>query len=136
MTLSQALERVNQAYVPGIVKYYGKLNPDPWQAAHDELDRIAGTFDPSIVVPATERFVSRCLDLIERFKQDGRASKTTSAADGFAMTPESVARHHSRKLKQCARCESNLGLKIVPVTAGGVDVMILCAEHAAEGRKS
>lgn len=129
MTLSQALDRVSSHYVPGVVKYYGQLTPDPWQSAHDELERIAGIFDPAIVEPATERFVTRCLELIERFKQDGKASKSTSPADAFAMSPESVAAHHSRKQKHCAVCESKEGLKIVAATPGSMDVVLLCPVH-------
>lgn len=130
MTLSQALDRVSSSYVPGIVKYYGQLTPDPWQSAHDDIEKIAGIFDPSIVEPATDRFVSRCLELIERFKQDGTPNKSTSPADAFAMTPASVAAHHSRKRKHCAVCESKEGLKIVRVSPDSLDVVLLCQTHA------
>lgn len=131
MTISQALDRVNQAYTPGVVKYYAQLKPDPWEAAHLELEKIAGVFDPAIVEPACERFVNRCLELIERFKQDGKVSQSTSPADAFAMGGEKrVQAHHSRKQKHCAQCESKEGLRIVRVSPESLDVVLLCAAHA------
>lgn len=130
MTLSQALQRVSEFYVPGVVKYYAQITPDPWQMAHDDLERIAGNFDPVVVNPATERFVERCRELVRRFADDAAPAKSVSPADGFAMSRRAIDAHMSRKQKKCAVCDSKEGLKIVPVEPGSMDVMLVCQHHA------
>lgn len=134
MKLSEALERVGAIYVPGVVKYYGQLNPDPWQAAHDELEKVAGIFDEDIVSAATARFVSRCEELVKRFKQDGQQSKSVSPADAMALgSTQRVSAHLSRRFKKCCRCDAKKDLKIVPVGDGSMDVQVICEACAKNG---
>lgn len=130
MTLSKALAVVNERYVPGIVAYYGKLTPDPWQAAHDELEKIAGRFDDAIVSATCERFVVRCTELIERFKREGKVSNSVAPSDAFAMGENRVQEHLSRKRKECIHCGGKVGLKIVPVSEGSIDVKVICSQCA------
>lgn len=128
MTLSKALEAVSARYVPGTVAYYAKMNPDPWQTAHDELERIAGIMDEATVTPILERFVQRCAKMVEDYvASKAPKSKSVSAADAFALcSNEAVTAHFSRKRKECAKCETKSDLKIVPVRPGSMDVMLMC----------
>lgn len=135
MKLSEALQSVSRIYVPGVAKYYAQLNPDPWQAAHDELENIIGVFDEAKCGPTCERFVSRCSELILRFKQEGRPSKSVSGADAFTMASrESIDAHLSRKLKRCAKCEVKTGLDIYPVLGSDTDVFLLCKQCALKSK--
>ena len=132
MTITQALDAVSAKYVPGTVAYYAKLIPDPWQSAHDELEKLAGRFDDDYVSAALARFVERCTELTERFKRDATPSQSVSPVDAFSMSDGArVQAHMSRKFKRCVRCDSQVGLRIVPVSPGSMDVMLLCADHPA-----
>lgn len=135
MTISEALDQVARIYEPGVVKYYERLNPDPWLAAHEELEKFAGVFSEALVSPACEKFVNRCTELVTRFKQEGRPSKSVSGADAFAMASrESIDAHLSRKLKRCAKCEVKTGLDIYPVLGSDTDVFLLCKQCALKSK--
>lgn len=131
MQISEALDKVGGAYVPGTVAFYAKQSPDPWQSAHDELERIAGRFDEDIVGPTCDAFVSRCLELIEHFKRIGIPQKNVMPVDAFAMGDyQRVRSWQSRKFKECITCGSKEGLRLVAVS-GSTEVKIACAAHAS-----
>lgn len=132
MKIHEALDIVSRFYRPGVAGYFAQFSPDPWQAAHDELERVAGVFDPDIVAPAASRFVERCRELVSRFIQDGKPSSSVSPSDAFTMTRTSVDAHMSRRFKRCARCESRESLKIVPIADGGIDVQLICGKCMAK----
>ena len=131
MTFTQAIETVNSRYVPGVVAYYGKQTPDPWELAHSDLEKLASIMDEQTLTPGLERFVERCTALIGRFKSEHGATTSISAADAFAMGDENRVRNHfSRKRKECVKCGGKEALKIVPVPSHATDVMVICGACA------
>lgn len=132
MRLSQALELVSARYVPGVVSHYAKQSPDPWQQAHDDLERIAGIMDEATATPVLERFVERCTDLIGRYLAEKDPTKAATPADHFAGGEDRIRAHMSRKLKQCFYCDSKDALKIMPLEPGSIEVILACRECATE----
>ena len=129
MKLYEALTKVSAITVPGVVAYYAKQNPDLWQAAFDELDQISNTFDPLIVEPVTNRFVNRCIELIDRFKREGEFSISVSPADGFAMGSEKrLEQQASIKQKRCLHCGSANDLTLQRIEKKSFDLQIVCMD--------
>jgi hypothetical protein len=136
MKVTEAIDRVGALYVPGVVAYYGRLTPDPWQKAHDDLERLAGVVDENELTAPLEQFIARCSELIERFKREGSPSKI-QAPEAFLMaSARQVQAHMSRKHKRCARCDSKENLRIVPASPGSMDVMLLCLGCQAKGNSA
>lgn len=134
MTLYEALDRVSGFYVPGVVRHYAKMNPDPWQAAHDDLERVAGILDEATIAPVLERFIKRCADLVEQYKGLAKPQSSVSPIDAFIVGKVArVEAHISRRLKRCIRCDGKEGLKIVPLETGSIDVTLVCAACLAKG---
>jgi len=137
MTFSQALQIVGSRYVPGVVRYYARMTPDPWQAVHDDVEKLHSIKDTEMQNLLLERFVDRCTDLIERFKRETGSSPSISPADALALGSEkAIHAHLSRKHKRCASCDTKEGLKIVPVHPGSMDVMLVCAGCAVKGKSA
>lgn len=128
MKVSEALDRVGQIYVPGLAAYFEQFKPDPWLAAHEDLERVMIAGDEAMTEAAADGFLNRCTELVDRFKRDGvPPTKMDPVRDGFNLgNVGRVAAHMSRKNKDCAKCGSKEKLKIVPVQKGGTDVMLLC----------
>jgi hypothetical protein len=127
MTLSHALQEISEAYMPGTVAFYRRQNPDLWQHAHDELEKWVLHGDPLLLETAVGRFLSRCLELLARFKREGSPSGPLSMADAFVLgDPVRVDAWGSVREHVCAKCLGRAHLKIVPTGLRGVDVMLLC----------
>jgi hypothetical protein len=133
MNLSDAIEAVGRFYVPGVAKYYGQLNPDPWFQAHEELEQVALQCKPELTAAAAERFVERCRELVDRFKREGTPPRRgTSIADAFySGDADRITMHRSRKVKQCFRCETKADLTIQ--SRGEVDVVVVCRPCQSKG---
>jgi hypothetical protein len=73
MTLSEALEKIGKAYLPGVRDFYYRMKPDRWQLAHDQLEGQmmlhAGKdgFDKLMSHPI-QSFYTECISLIELAK--------------------------------------------------------------------
>lgn len=136
MTASEALERVAQSYVQGVAFHYGKLTPDPWFQAHEELEEAMRVGNESLTSVAAERFFNRCKELIERFKSDGVRVRRIGPWDGVNSASKSFPGDQylnaqvSRKEKFCHKCESKDDLKLVSTFPGSTSVMIVCGECA------
>lgn len=127
MRVTEALEVIARLYVPGTVHHFSKKDPDPWQKAHDDLERIAGIVDDDTIAPVVDRFVQRCAELIEEFKREGAASKSVAPIDAHILGErDRVDAYLSRKNKHCAKCRSKENLKIVPFRVGSLEVQVLC----------
>lgn len=137
MKVSEALEKVSQIYVPGVVKYYGKMDNDPWQQMHDDLEQIIGIQDEDIVSAACTRFVSRAQELIDRFKRDHGPSKSFDPADAFTIGNED--RHNNQwsvRRKRCALCSGGKDLTLEPVGPNALEVRVICASCKSENARS
>lgn len=127
MSVAKALNDVSRAYVPGVAAYYGKLNPDPWQAAHDTLEKHMLLKDPAILDAAAEAFAKRCKELIARFERDGAASDEITEQDAFHIGDEERVRQmQSRKYRECIDCQSKEGLKIQSDPDDPGQVWLIC----------
>lgn len=129
MKFSQALQEISEAYVPGTVAFYGRQNPDLWQQAHDELGKWLLHGDPLLLEAAVCRFLSRCIELVDRFKRDGGFAEPLSLGDAFILgDPNRIDAWESVKEQVCAKCRDRTNLKIVPTGLRGVDVTLLCRD--------
>lgn len=127
MGITEALEQVGKLYIPGVVAYYEKLNPDPWMEEHEKLNKIVMQCDPELTEVACERFVRRCSELIERFKRESTVPGRVSRKDAFAIGDESRVRQwQSRKGRYCFYCDSTENLTLESDGMDALDVRILC----------
>lgn len=127
MTIIQALNEVSAIYIPGVIDHYAKMNPDPWQKAHDDLERTMLLKDADIFTAGSEHFVSTCKRLLSAFSDLKMPHKELRIADGWATgNEESVKRYHSRKDKHCIGCESKVGLSIISDPKHAAAVLIVC----------
>lgn len=127
MRASEALEAVGKMYVPGVVDYYAKRTPDPWQEAHDRLEKAMIVCDEELTSRACDLFVSRCRSLVEHFLAQRKSAKPMTPADAFTMGDETrVDEWYSIKYKQCVRCQNKEGLKLLSIRPGSMDVVIIC----------
>src|SRR4051812_32364025 len=113
MRVSEALGQVSKAYIPGMVAYYERFNPDPWMQAHEDLERVMQAQNLELNEVAAVRFVERCTQLVERFKREGSEAGTIAPQDAIHMTTKAIGAWMSRKHKICAYCEGTESLKIV-----------------------
>jgi len=106
MKISEALELVSKNYVPGVVAFYGKTQPDLWQEAHDVLEQAMLTKDLSIMEAAAGVFAHRCLGLIQKYSQFNSPTKI-QAQDAFVIgDPQKVLEQQSLEDDFCVICES------------------------------
>lgn len=126
MTFSEALDQINLAYMPGLVRYYAKQSPDPWQAAHDQLEKVLVLKDEELLDVAINRFLNRCMALIEDFKKQNIAPRSLDPADGFHMGEQKLKEFNSRREKYCVQCESKTDLSIVSDPKDKVSVVLVC----------
>jgi len=133
MKFSEALEQIKKAYVPGTVAHYSAQNPDPWQKAHDDMEKILLLKDSSLLELGIQRFANQCLSLIEQFKQLGIQPAQLDAADGFHMGESKINQYYSRKHKTCVKCEKRAkDLRIVPVEGDDLNVVLICGQCRGE----
>lgn len=127
MTFSEALEKVNQAYLPGVVAFYGKADPDPWQKAHDSFESLLIVKDPDLILAGLESFVSRCLELIDTFKKTATPARQISVADAFHIGNENkFCEMWSRKKKECFKCGSKSELQIITSPTDQLSAAVIC----------
>lgn len=127
MQVSEALERVSAAYAPGVAAHFQRYPQDPWWQAHEDLERVMQIQDPELTQAAAVTFHNRCLELIERFKREGRESPQPSNRDAFNMTVDQVEAHFSRRRKVCSKCPADKNLRIRSVP-GTMKVVLICKE--------
>lgn len=136
MKFTEALEIVGKNYAPGVVNYYSKLTPDPWQKAHDELESIVLTKDKELERLACDAFVSRCKHLIERFQREAITSPI-NPVDAFVVgDPERLNRLRSRIDRACIYCESKTNLTLMPSEEDRFDMAIVCRSCAGQIRSN
>lgn len=127
MTVSEALNRVGMAYVPGVAAHYERMENNPWQKAHDDLERIMLMKDEAFLRVGVDRFVSECLRLIQAFEAVSRPSDRMTNQDAFIIGDEDRVRQwQSRKFKHCFKCESKENLTLIHDPKDAKGVLIIC----------
>lgn len=127
MKMSEALEKVNRAYVPGVVAFYDKADPNPWQQAHDNLESLLHLNDEQLISAGLEAFVYRCLELIDSFNKMGTPPKKISIADAFFLGDENrYLETRSRKYKECFKCQSKDDLQIITSPTDELRAVLIC----------
>lgn len=128
MKVSEALEQVSKMYVPGVVAYYGKMRPDPWEQVLSDFEKIMQSHNQDLIEAAAERYVSRSCELIRQFKENQIVSKRVTPMDGFAMGSEQrVEAWTSRKDRACL-CGEKKNLKIIAMNDGSHGVKVVCGK--------
>jgi len=128
MLLSEALTEISNIYPPGCVSFYSKMDPDPWQKIHDDLEHqvVTDATEEGISI-AAEMFAKRARGLIKRFLQEaGSAQFEITPADSFHMSPERVKRAQSTKFKHCLMCETTEDLLIGRDPKDPSDIWLVC----------
>lgn len=127
MNFSQAIEAVSKIYVPGVVQFYEKQDPDHWQQAHDELEAAMLLFTGSYpdieskIDNAASKFVTRITELVDRYKTlHGYTKKGGLSFADSAMRiginskdPEQADARMSLQDKRCAVCITPNDLRVV-----------------------
>lgn len=131
MKVSEAMELISNIYIPGVVSYYENFKTDPWWSAHKNLERVMGMRDPGLTESVAQNFHDRCVELIERFKRDGKESEDIRPIDAMNMSVANVNAWYSRKHKSCFKCGSFKDLKIEALP-NSVDVVLVCRECKAQ----
>lgn len=126
MTLSQALEAVGAFYAPGVARYFGALNPDPWMQIHEDLEQTA-LYAPEGVPDAADAFVRKARELVDRFRREGTPTKHVSPHDAFNMgNVEHVKAIQSVKHHECYRCGGKEKLKLEAYGPQALQVRVIC----------
>lgn len=119
-----ALNKIGDAYVLGCVAFYEKMEQDPWQQAHDDLDTALLTESQAVLDVAVISFERQCLDLIKAFKATGIQSKRRDLRDAL-VAGDRAERIHNTREKRCSKCEEQKqDLKIIPV--GETEIELVC----------
>lgn len=114
MSFVKALEKVSEIYVPGAVKFFASMNPDPWIAVHERLEAdilLHGLLSPRSQ-EACDLFVAECEKLLGVYRTLGIKPKATSTADAFVLGANFKA-VDSQTSETCVICESKNDLKLV-----------------------
>jgi len=128
MKASEALKEVSKHYVPGVVAFYEKMNPDPWFDAHERLNEslLKDKSEEGQSV-ACKIFVDACVDLIDGYKSRYPGGAKLSDLDAFFIGDEDrVRKLQSQKYRECAECESKKDLVLVRDKEDVNLVYILC----------
>lgn len=133
MLIHEALEEVSRIYSPGCANYYERMSPDPWQSAHDELERQIKGADAEAISLASELFVRKCKILIQRFEKESGVTINTTRQDAFHMTPDRVRKHQSIRFKHCAFCQGEIELRIERTKENPGDVWLVCSACRTRG---
>lgn len=124
-TVSESLESVARAYVPGVVQYYSKLDPDPWQRAHDDFQETLAVQDFAYRRAAAATFERTCLALIDRFKREGTPARKVGVRDAIELGTKHLPAAESKVARRCYKCGSDRGLCIERY-AEGLSTRIAC----------
>jgi len=127
MKLSVFLEEVNKIYIPGLVRFYGNMKPDPWQAAHDKLEAALITKD-EIIISATIRSVFTELKRLADAYKAGMQSPVPAEPWEAFHKPE-IADHFENKIKACRVCGERQNLTSISTGPKASDMQIVCQKH-------
>lgn len=128
VTLSNTLNSVSEAYIPGTVKYYEGMNPSPWQKAHDELERVLLTKNESLVIPALRIFEDTARSLIAQYARAGEPMARLTGRDAIQMTPDKIDHWSSITNNQCYKCLIKKDLRLEPISDSDecIEVRVVC----------
>lgn len=118
-SLADVLTEVSRIYLEGTTEFYAKLQPNPWQEAHDQLgstiERARENQDAYFeeVGKAGQIFIANIRELIERYRPfstgrvgDGAIRGLYSNSEGHAEAKASLA------TKTCGGCGTDKEIKI------------------------
>lgn len=133
MSYSEALKAVNKAYVPGVVAFYDKMKPNPWQDAHDALERaIDAGLDDHGRARAAKNFQDRLIQLISAYRAASIPQpRHLDVRDGLTIAPTEADRLASVKQRICYACETGKDLTIEAAEPGSAKVRLVCQAHKA-----
>lgn len=128
MKLSEALEEVNRFYIPGTVKFFAKMEGDPWQTAHDELEGqlLLNKDHPDFLnqmQPAIRRFVSKLKILTDQYALIDRALRPKSTAQElgfFSNSIQAAEAKWSNEFKRCGQCMTGSQIRVCKPTSDSV----------------
>jgi len=115
MTAVEAINKISEFYVPGVIDYYARLDPDPWQKAFDDLHAaILAAPDHKGDFPPAHTFLGRLRELCERFKVEGSpGARFNPITDAWALgSIQAVDQARSAKEECCYRCDGKEMLRI------------------------
>lgn len=127
MRVGEYLEKISAAYVPGVVAYYDRLDPSPWQQAHDDFQEALKISDWEYRRHAAKTFSEKCIDLINRFKREGRRQQEISNSDAFHLGPAHLAAKQSAKYRECYNCRSKEKLGLESYGPENLQVRVVCS---------
>lgn len=127
MKLSDFLEAVNAMYIPGLVKFYAGMKPDPWQAAHDKLEVSLLTKDPQIIADATKTTFNELKRLRDAYAQGVQTKPQPEPYEAF-FNP-SIADNFENQIEACRVCGSKKDLVTMSTGAKSSELMIVCKTH-------
>jgi hypothetical protein len=127
MTFSKVLDFINSNYIPGLVQHYDRLEPNPWQKAFDDMERVAVLQDQALLQAGVDRFYSEVKRLIEAYKALSVFNPKSDHRDAFYMGEvDRVSDWHSRKHKYCVKCQSKDNLTLAKNPKDDLNVIIVC----------
>ena len=109
MRASDALVEISNEYVSGVAKFYEQAKPNPWQDAHDALEKhmASGTGDYfERVGIAAEIFRDKCVAMIKKYKAlHAVPTEKLTAVDAFHIgDAERVNDIQSQQENACRSC--------------------------------
>lgn len=118
MRLSEALDRISKAYLPGVIRFYQRMKDDPWQKAHDRLEgsmllnKGAKDYFEQIEISSRE-FCEECLSLIDKAKPFVDLNQTkVSIPDAFWLGEDRLKELEESTKDLCAQCGSDTQVRM------------------------
>lgn len=131
MTLSEALSLLAVDYPEGCSEYFGNMKNDPWQAAHDELEKHIKEPE-ELLDAAVDRFYGEILNLQASYKVSGVKARAMPWNSGFNSPSPEVAKDRIAKMDhRCADCMTNVGLSPLRTKEGFIPICGPCKKARA-----
>jgi hypothetical protein len=109
--LVKALNEIEKYYEPGMVKYFEKQNPDPWQAAFDEFEKGFHLEDELQVKAIAGNFLREIARLRAVYVSLNQASFEFHPTDLPHIEMNACYAADSKKNKSCEVCMNESWLK-------------------------
>lgn len=131
MTLSEALSLLAVEYPEGCAEYFGRMKPDPWQAAHDELEKHIKEPE-ELLNAAVDRFYSELQNLQASYKVSGVKAKPLPWNSAMNSPSLGAAKERWAKVDhRCADCMTDKGLGPLKTENGFIPICSPCKKARA-----
>lgn len=119
MQMSEVLTKISDHYVPGVIEFYERMSPNPWQANNDRVEGVMllytgdkDYFDK--IEPAVKDFWEESIALIEKAKPFLISKKAISIVDALMIgSEEKLKEYEAANFDICADCGKKEGVRIV-----------------------